>query len=451
MVSLHSSLGPNPPAFSTDPATARATSRTLSANPSLIQGEVALFQLKNFLFEEGQVLHRSNFQDIADQYRISLSNILQAISGGETAIIAGMNPVKSGQKVIVRRGLAIKGVGLPTGETATAWTQLRNDFELDEFALHGTLPPNVNERTDLLVAWGFFQNDPPENIRKILLDDAGIPILDENGEPQIITERRVFTQTSSAFVAWLEPDSNGDYPLNEWGIPIGRIRVFRTGPSSYDFEVEPITYKPVFTWQHRSSEDLDHPHGSIKHYHLDPNIIGENYIPGNELTLHEMTKEIRDARGSQPTLDGRVGQSIAPDGAIVPEQVSGPIESIGTKILQGVVDEKGNLSGNAVLATGAASKVAAVSGMTNGGSPAGGFGILPLPEGYREDQCHFMVSIASLTYPVAQGSTVKLECSRQGRRVVCSAQVTDSEGAVATYYGTVNYLVVGVQNRQTAV
>ena len=75
-------------------------------------------------------------------------------------------------------------------------------------------------------------------------------------------------------------------------------------------------------------------------------------------------------------------------------------------------------------------------------------GTIPLPSGYIEGQCKWMVSVNSIDGTGSNGAFNNISCSADGTRVVtCQANRSNwVDGAVNTNItGTANYIIIGVK------
>jgi hypothetical protein len=69
-------------------------------------------------------------------------------------------------------------------------------------------------------------------------------------------------------------------------------------------------------------------------------------------------------------------------------------------------------------------------------------GTIPLPDGYTEDQCHWMVSPCSIT----MGADIThIHCSANGTRTVTCYSIRSSGDDPVHVSGTANYMIIGVK------
>ena len=88
-----------------------------------------------------------------------------------------------------------------------------------------------------------------------------------------------------------------------------------------------------------------------------------------------------------------------------------------------------------------AKNISVITGTINHG------GTIPLPAGYTEDQCKWFVSPNDLE--IAGGASaddVRIHCYTSGRTVYCYCDFVNSEGQTGVYYGTANYMVIGIKS-----
>ena len=104
---------------------------------------------------------------------------------------------------------------------------------------------------------------------------------------------------------------------------------------------------------------------------------------------------------------------------------------------------EGNLRGRSDSTNG----IAILTGVINDG------GTIPLPDGYTESQCRWMVSPKSdnynlSTWDIDESGGQKLNytfyCHTEGRKVVCRSRHVGDDGD-RTFLGSVNYIIIGVR------
>ena len=107
----------------------------------------------------------------------------------------------------------------------------------------------------------------------------------------------------------------------------------------------------------------------------------------------------------------------------------------------------GSLSGTASYASTATNNVAVLTGTISHG------GTIPLPSGYSEGQCRWMVSMnddnaGGIAWDWQEGVSsdhIHSYCSANGTRVVTCYRTVLSEAGLQTHNGTANYIIIGVK------
>lgn len=388
--------------------------------------------------QEGQQVRPSDFQNIEINARRTTGSIILLMTNGKTAKLKGLRVSKDGDRVKVEPGVAVKAVDRPGEDfTRVAYAQITKDVFLARPA--GTFGVN---RDDVITMSPFDLKDDPTPIQFLKTDSLGNPQYDSLGRPIPITKVVSAGSRVDGLVEWIQANSSNQVSIGISATPIGIVHLKSDGT----FTVEDITYEPCIVDAHRTAPVLDHPLGSVKAGHIDPNIIGPGYMPGHHLTLQQQSEEIVAARGLTPELSARLERLVDENGNIIDESVRDAVEDLLISILGNVVDENGNLSVDAVLRTGATSRFAVLSGTTSGGSPGGGGGLMPVPDGFTEDECHFLVSPRAIQFAVALDSQIVFDCYTEGRRAHCIVSVEKNTGEKPVYYGQVNYMVIGIKN-----
>lgn len=387
--------------------------------------------------QEGQRVSAEVFQQIELNARQTTGALILIMTNGVMAKHSGLVTSRVGDRVKVAWGIATRAVNPPTApgtHTVNSYIQLMHD----EFAQRPATSFGVT-RDDYIVVSPTIENDPLSERQFLLTDSLGTPVY-KDGIPQVTTRTVVPSRTAHGIVEWIQANSSNQVSISPWSVPVGVVHLKADG----SWTVENIEYPPCTVEAHRSRAVLDHPLGSVKANHLDPNIIGPTYKPGTHLTLEEIGKEIQAASGTSGSLNNRLDQLVDEAGNIRDDSVRDAIEDILLQILGGILDERGNLSADAVIRTGATSKFAVLSGTTSGGSPDGGGGLMPIPEGFTEDECYFISASRYVAFAVTSDVQVIYSSFNEGRRAHCTVTVERSDGTKPVYFGLVNFLVIGI-------
>lgn len=113
----------------------------------------------------------------------------------------------------------------------------------------------------------------------------------------------------------------------------------------------------------------------------------------------------------------------------------------------GVMKADGGFEGNLRGRSDATNGIAILTGVINDG------GTIPLPDGYTESQCRWMVSPKSDNYNLStwdmnesggQQLIYTFYCHTEGRKVVCRSRHVGDDGD-RTFLGSVNYMIIGVK------
>lgn len=107
----------------------------------------------------------------------------------------------------------------------------------------------------------------------------------------------------------------------------------------------------------------------------------------------------------------------------------------------------GNVVGNASTVTSVAGNVTILTGTISNG------GTIPLPAGYTEAQCKWLVSINdsnsdNMGWDISEASAyvhVKNNCSATGTRLVTATVTVNDNGTLKTYNASANYIIIGVK------
>jgi len=391
--------------------------------------------------QERQRVRTSDFQQVEINARHTFGTLLVIMTNGATAKFGGgLIASQDGARVKVTKGVFMRSVDPPdstTQFTAVSYGQLLSDVFMDR-------PPGAIgvTRDDLIVASPMSENDPQQQVQFLKADSLGNPLYDAQGRPVPETRSVAVSSTVKARVDWLQANSSNQVFVGPWSTPVGIVHLKADG----SFTVENISYEPCTVGEHRSAAVLDHPPGSVKSHHLDPNIVGPDYVPGQGLTLSEIAKEIVTARGTLPQLSDRLDLIVDENGNIIDESVRDAIEDLFIQFLGNLLDEKGNLSMDAVLRTGATSRFACLSGSVSGGSPNGLGGLMPVPDGFIEEECRFMVSPAYISFAIVPNTQITYDCYSEGRRAHCLVTVDTDDGNRPVFYGRANFMVIGIKN-----
>ena len=130
--------------------------------------------------------------------------------------------------------------------------------------------------------------------------------------------------------------------------------------------------------------------------------------------------------------------SVNVAGTIVKRDVNG---DVGARVFVG------SLNGTASYASTATNNVAVLTGVIGNG------GTIPLPSGYSEGQCRWMVSMnndnpSNTAWDWQEGVSsdhIHSYCSANGTRVVTCYRTVLNEAGSQTHNGTANYIIIGVK------
>lgn len=397
--------------------------------------------LKIHQFHDFQQVRAKDLQALENNARNALSTLVLLMTSAATGKMFGLKSVKDGLLIRVGHGVGFTAVNQTdpsTGrqETVLGYAQLSSEYVVDDFQNH-PLRSGQMRREDVLVLSPMLVDDPPEPIQVLNTQSP-------SGRPEVETHDLVMSRTISGRVTWMEAASDGTVSLGPYDIPITKVIVAGTG-----FSLQDIEYRPNTVAEHKYAAELDHPPGCVKAYHIASEVIGPSYVAGTDLSLQECSNDIIEARGNVGSINARIEEIIDESGNLKNDAVDDAIERIHSRVLGTFLDEKGNISPEALLQTGAITKIGVISGSTSGGSATSSTGWIPLPPGFTEDECHFLVSPRNLSFAIITGSQVQIDCYSEGRRPHCIVTVNTptADNPVAVYYGTVNYIVIGVKTR----